>query len=158
VWLIDAQRNKRVVDTGITFPNGIRLSPDQTLLYVDDTRGQFVYSFQVQPDGSLADKQRYYYLHLADGSIQSAADGMTVDTQGRLYVTTELGLQICDQAGRVTGIISKPQNQWLANVVFGGPAFDTLYVTCADKVFKRKTKAKGMVSFQTPFRPPTPRL
>jgi sugar lactone lactonase YvrE/enterochelin esterase-like enzyme len=158
VWFIDAQRQKKVVDTGITLPNGIRFSPDQTLLYVDDTRGQFVYSFQVQPDGSLTDKQRYFYLHLADGSMQSAADGMTVDTQGRLYVTTELGLQVCDQAGRVNSIILKPQNQWLANAVFGGSAFDTLYVTCGDKVFKRKTRAKGALSFKAPIRPPTPRL
>jgi gluconolactonase len=158
VWLIDSKREKRVVDTGITFPNGVRLSPDQSLLYVTDTRGQFVYSFQVQTDGSLADKQRYFYLHLADGSTQSGADGMTVDTQGRLYVTTELGLQVCDQAGRVNSIISKPQNKWLANVAFGGPNFDTLYVTCSDKVYKRKTKATGVLSFQAPIKPVAPRL
>jgi gluconolactonase len=158
VWLVNPKHEKRVVDSGITQPNGVRLSPDQSLLYVADTRGQFVYSFQIQPDGSLADKQRYFHLHLVDGSTQSGADGMTVDTQGRLYVATELGLQVCDQAGRVNSIILKPQNKWLANVVFGGPKFDTLYVTCGDKVYSRKTKATGVLSYQAPIKPAAPRL
>ena len=83
---------------------------------------------------------------------------MTVDTQGRLYVATEMGLQVCDQAGRVQGIISKPQNKWLSNVTFGGPKFDTLYVTCEDKVFKRKTNANGVRSFEPPVKPQAPRL
>jgi len=158
VWLITKEKEKKVVDEGIKFPNGVRLTPDQSLLVVDDTQGQFVYSFQIQPDGSLTNKQRYFHLHLADGSTQSAADGMTYDTQGRLYVATELGLQFCDQAGRVNGIIAKPQNKWLANVVFGGPKFDTLFVTCSDKVYKRKTRAEGVLSFREPIKPPAPRL
>lgn len=83
---------------------------------------------------------------------------MTVDTDGRLYVTTMMGLQVCDQAGRVNCIISKPQRAWLANVAFGGKEFDTLYATCGDKVFKRKTKVKGALSFQPPVTPRAPRL
>jgi sugar lactone lactonase YvrE len=83
---------------------------------------------------------------------------MTVDTLGRLYVTTRLGVQVCDQAGRVQGIIAKPQNGWLANVCFGGPNFDELYATCGDKVFKRQTKARGVLPFEAPSKPPTPRL
>ena len=158
VWFVSPKHEKKVVDAGITEPNGIRFSPDQSLLYVDDTKGQFAYSFQVQPDGSLANKQRYYHLHIADGSMQSGADGMTVDSDGRLYVATEMGLQVCDQAGRVQGIILKPQNKWLSNVTFGGPKFDTLYVTCEDKVYKRKTKVTGARSFEAPFKPQAPRL
>jgi gluconolactonase len=158
VWFVNAKGEKRIVDTGIARPNGVVLSPDQSLLLVADTAGQFVYSFQIQPDGSLTHKQPYFYLHLADGATQSGADGMTVDTQGNLYVTTQVGLQFCDQAGRVNGIISKPQRAWLSNVVFGGPNLDELYVTCNDKVFKRKTKAKGVLSFQPPSQPPTPKL
>jgi sugar lactone lactonase YvrE/enterochelin esterase-like enzyme len=158
VWLINKQGEKRVVDTGIQQPNGVLLSPDQSLLYVADTKGQFIYSFQIQPDGALAWKQRYFHLHVVDGSTQSNADGMTVDRQGRLYVATEMGLQICDQAGRVNAILPKPQNKWLANAVFGGPNFDELYVTCGDKVYKRKTAVKGVLSFQEPIKPPAPRL
>jgi len=158
VWLINAQREKIVVDEGIAEANGIRLSPDQSLLYVADTRGRFVYSFQIQPDGKLAHKQRFCRMHLDDPSIRSAADGMTVDTEGRLYVATEIGLQVCDQAGRVIGIIPKPQDRWLSNAVFAGPNFNLLCVTCGDKVYVRRTKAKGALSWQPPIKPPAPRL
>lgn len=158
IWYIDAKREKRVVDEGIAFPNGVRLSPDQSLLLVSDTKGQFVYSFQIQPDGSLAGKQKFFHLHLPDDASQSGADGMTVDTEGRLYVTTDLGVQICDQAGRVNSIIPKPQRGAFPNIVFGGPNLDELYATCGDKVYKRKTKAKGVLSSQGPIKPPTPRL
>jgi len=158
IWFINAKGEKRIVDTGIASPNGVILSPDQSLLLVSDTAGQFVYSFQIQADGSLTHKQPYFHLHLVDGATQSGADGMTVDSQGNLYVTTEVGLQFCDQAGRVNGIIPKPQRAWLSNVVFGGPNLDELYVTCNDKIYKRKTKAKGVLSLQPPILPPPPKL
>jgi sugar lactone lactonase YvrE/enterochelin esterase-like enzyme len=158
VWVIPPRGDKRVVDKGLAFPNGVLLTPDQSLLYVADMRGRFVYSYQVQPDGSLAHKQAYCHLHIPDDKLDSGADGMTVDVLGRLYVTTHLGLQFCDQAGRVNGIIAKPQAKWLANAAFGGPGFDELFVTSADKVYRRKTKTKGVLSFQPPVKPPTPRL
>src|SRR5207249_11068976 len=63
IWFINSKGQKSVVDQGIAEPNGIRLSPDQSLLIVADTKGEFVYSFHIQPDGSLADKQKYFYLH-----------------------------------------------------------------------------------------------
>ena len=158
VWFISAKGDKRVVDTGITEPNGVILTPDQSLLLVADTQGQFVYSFQIRPDGSVDHKQPFFYLHVPGGSPRSAADGMAVDTNGNLYVATEMGVQYCDQAGRVNGIIAKPHRAWLSNVTFGGPAFDELYVTVGDKVFKRRTKAKGVLTFEEPIKPKVPRL
>lgn len=147
-----------VVDaTGIERPNGIIMSPDQSQLYVADSRGQFVHSFQIQTDGSLAYGQPFFHLHIPPGQINSGADGMTVDTEGRLYVATRMGLQVCDQPGRVHLIISKPQDAWLSNVTFGGPDFDTLFVTCGDKVYKRKIKATG-AKMTEPIKPPKPNL
>ncbi|HTD88029.1 MAG TPA: SMP-30/gluconolactonase/LRE family protein, partial [Candidatus Binatia bacterium] len=64
VWFIDRDGQKKIVDDKINRPNGVTLSPDQSLLYVADTLGQFVYSFQIQEDGSLAHRQRYFDLHL----------------------------------------------------------------------------------------------
>jgi gluconolactonase len=162
VWLITPQGEKRVVDTndkgGIAFPNGVRLTPDQSLLLVADMRGQFVWSYHIEADGSLSAKQPYHHLRLPDGVMESGADGMTLDTKGRLYVTTHLGLQFCDQAGRVNGIIAKPQRKWLANAVFGGANFDELYVCSSDKLFKRKTTVKGVRSADAPIKPEKPRL
>nr|MBA3439407.1 SMP-30/gluconolactonase/LRE family protein [Pyrinomonadaceae bacterium] len=158
VWLVAPDGQKREVDAGINRPNGVLLSPDQSLLYVADTAGQLVYSFQIRPDGSLAHKQPYFHLHIPEGTTESGADGMTVDTDGRLYVATRMGLQVCDQAGRVNAIIAKPQRATLSNAVFGGPGLDQLYVTCGDKVYRRKVKTKGVLSFQSPIKPAPPRL
>lgn len=158
VFLVNDQGGKVMVDEGITFPNGIIPSPDQSLLYVADTRGKSVYSFSIRPDGTLSNKQAYFDLHLPPGGTQSGADGMKTDTDGRLYVATAVGIQFCDQAGRVNGIISKPQRRWLANLVFGGPGMDELYVTCTDKVYKRKVRVKGVVTYDPPIKPAAPRL
>ena len=72
---------------------------------------------------------------------------MTIDSAGRIYVATQVGLQMFDPSGRLGGVIDKPQNAWLSNVVFGGPNLDTLYVTCTNKVYKRKINAKGIRYF-----------
>lgn len=148
----------RVVDTGIERPNGIAISPDRTLLYVSDTRGVFVYSFQIQADGALTHKQPYFHLHVPYGKNGTDADGMTVDREGRLYVTTNMGIQICDQPGRVHLIVDKPQAAWLSNVVFAGKDGRTLYATCGDKVYRRHVRAEGLLPWGDPVKPPRPRL
>ena len=157
VWLIRPDGTKQVVDTGVRFANGVTLSPDQTLLYVADYRSHWVYSYVIQPDGSLANKQRYFWLHEPDGIDQSSADGMKVDREGRLYVATALGVQICDQPGRVNAIIPTPNGR-ITNLCFGGEKFDVLYATCNDKVYKRKLKATGAHAWDAPLKPAAPRL
>jgi sugar lactone lactonase YvrE len=87
----------------------------------------------------------------------SGADGMTVDTEGHLYVTTRIGLQICDQPGRVVAILDKPHSGSLSNVVFGGPDLSTLFVTAGDRVYKRQINRRG-VNPWTVVKPPQPRL
>jgi enterochelin esterase-like enzyme/sugar lactone lactonase YvrE len=158
VWLVKPTGDKRVVDTGLGKPNGVTLSPDQTLLLVADSASQFVYSYQIQPDGSLGHKQAFYHLHLVEGAAESAADGIAVDRNGTLYVTSRVGLQVADQAGKVNSIITKPQAGPLSNVVFGGPDFDELYVTIGDKVYKRKVRTQGVLNFADPVTPAPPRL
>ncbi len=157
IWHFTADGTVTLADEGIEFPNGVITSPDQTALTVSDTRGRFCYSFRIQPDGQLTHKQRYGWLHVTD-DLKAGADGMAVDTEGRTYVTTALGLQVLDQPGRVHFIISKPQNAWLSNVVFAGPDSNVLYVTCGDSVYRRKISAKGVNPANAPIKPPKPRL
>ncbi len=157
IWLILPTGEKRVIDTGLKFANGLALSPDQTLLYVDEYRLHWVYSFQIEPDGSLQFKQPYYHLHSPDTADDSGADGMRVDRDGRLYVATRMGIQVCDQAGRVNCIIPTPNGR-VSNLCFGGPAFDTIFATCGDRVYKRKLKVIGSPAWQEPHKPAAPRL
>jgi gluconolactonase len=157
VILRPASGSPRTVDTGLGEPTGITLSPDQSLLYVADAKSHWVYSYQIQPDGSLAHKQRFYWLHLPDDADRSEAGSMCVDTAGRLYVATNLGLQICDQAGRVNCILPLPGGA-ATEVSFGGSDGTTLFARAGEKVFRRKVQAKGVDSTQPPIKPAAPRL
>jgi sugar lactone lactonase YvrE/enterochelin esterase-like enzyme len=157
IYYISPKGEKKVVDTGLIFSNGITVSPDQTLLYVADSRSHWVYSWQIQPDGSLAHKQKYFHLHSPDTADDSGADGLRTDRDGRLWVATRMGIQVCDQAGRVNCILPTPNGR-VANFTFGGPEFDVLYAACGDKVYSRKLKVKGTNSYQAPFKPKPPRL
>ncbi len=157
IWFLSAKGERKKVYEGLEFPNGIQLSPDQSLLMVADSRSKWVWSFQVQSDGALANAEPFYRLETPDENSNSSADGLAVDTEGFLYVTTNLGIQICDPPGRVNMILPKPQASSLANVVFGGPDFQTMYVAAGDKIFKRRMKRKGAVPW-LPVKPPTPRL
>jgi gluconolactonase len=158
IWLIDSKGSSgsRVVDSGMTAPRGVQLTPDQSLLYVSDARERMVYSFQIQADGSLAYKQPFCYLHVPPEAMVSDADGMTVDTLGNLYVSTTLGVQFCDQAGRVNGIIAAPAR--VSHVVFGGSGLNEVFATTQDQLLRRKTKAAGVLSYQKPIKPPAPHL
>ena len=74
IWYISPKGEKKVVDKGLKFANGVTLSPDQSLLYVADSRTHWVYSYQIQPDGSLAHKQKYFHLHVPDTADDSGAE------------------------------------------------------------------------------------
>lgn len=103
---MDAKGQKRVVHEGLEFPNGLALSPAQSLLAVADSRSRWVWSFHIGPDGSLLNGQPFYRLEMTDEGTNPAADGVTVDGEGYLYVATRLGLQVFDQPGRLTAIIT----------------------------------------------------
>lgn len=144
VWYINPKREKKVVAEGIR-PNGIILWPDQGTLVVTEAMEPILWTYRVERDGSLMNKDRYYGpLQVLPGASGPVSDGMKVDSVGRLYVTTRAGLQIFDPTGRLGGTILKPHFGPLSNVCFGGKNLDTLYVTAGDKVFKRKTQATGV--------------
>lgn len=144
VWHIPPGGTARVVAEGLVKPNGIILWPDQGTLVVADSATRFLWAYRVEADGSLSAGDKYYELQLPEGREESGADGMTVDTAGRLYVASHVGLQVFDPTGRLSGVLLKPQPAFLSNVVLGGAKLDTLYVTSADKVFRRRTKATGL--------------
>jgi len=68
-----------------------------------------------------------------------------------------MGLQVCDQAGRVNCIIPTPNGK-CSNLCFAGPNFDTVIATCGEKVYSRKVKVQGAKAWQKPIKPAAPRL
>ncbi len=159
IWYVPEGGQKKLAfeDAQSGFMNGVITSPDQSLLMVNDSGDRWVWSFQIQQDGSLANGQKFYRLETPDSTYRSSADGMTISADGYLFVATAEGIQICDQPGRVIGIISKPQRSFVSNLTFAGPDLQTLYVTAQDKVFRRKLRIKGVRQWE-PVKPPQPRL
>ena len=157
VWYISPTGEKKVVDTGINYANGVTLTPDQKFLLVTDMRSRWIYSYLIQPDGSLSDKQKFDHLHVPDTADDSSADGLRVDRDGRHYIATRSGVQVADQLGRVNAIIPTPNGR-CSNIGFGGPEMSTLYVAAGDKVYKRQLKTVGVRPEDGPIKPPTPGL
>jgi len=160
VWYINPARKKRVVIDIVAEPRGIHLSPDQSLLYVDSFDFRWIWSFQVQADGSLINAEYFYRLEGLDDSLQTEAAGMTADSLGFLYVLTHLGIQVFDEQGRVQAIVSLPTSNPPAGIVFGGPNLQDLYVVSSyiasgGEIFKRHLLRKGYLPW-VPQKPPTP--
>ncbi len=98
-------------------------------------------------------------LHVPDTEENAWSDGLKCDTAGRVYVTSRIGIQVLDQLGRVNAILpAPPSNGQTSNVCFGGPDFNILYVSCGDKVFRRKLKTRGANTFADPIKPVNPRM
>ncbi|WP_018617485.1 SMP-30/gluconolactonase/LRE family protein [Segetibacter koreensis] len=157
LYLIKPNEPKKEVDAGLKFANGIALSPDQTQLYVTESATHWVWVYQVQPDGMLVNKQRYGWLHPSDIEVNAWGDGVKCDREGRVYVASRLGIQVLDQMGRVNAILPVPSGQ-ASNLCFGGTDFDTMYVSCGQKVYRRKLKVHGANAFDKPFKPAPPKL
>ncbi|HXT42221.1 MAG TPA: SMP-30/gluconolactonase/LRE family protein [Candidatus Angelobacter sp.] len=150
VTIVDAKGSVRTGATGINKPNGITLSPDQGTLAVSEYGGTNVWVFRVERDGSLTAGERYMTLRRPVGKPDSGGDGMTTDALGRYYVTSHVGIQMFDWTGRLGGVIARPQNKGTVSVAFAGPDLEYLYACSSDKIYRRRTKAKGAWLFRAP--------
>ncbi len=157
VWFTDKAGEKKTVDSAVASPGGVELSPDQSLLYVADLQSHWIYSYQIQPDSSLNFKQPYFDLYVPDSADNVAPVALRVDRDGRLYVATTCGIQVCDQAGRVVAIIPVPGGA-VTNLCFSGTNFDTLYAACGERWFARKLKTRGLSPSEPPLKPKPPKL
>src|SRR5204862_7637553 len=117
---------------------------------VSEYGGTNVGVFRVGADGSLAQGSRYMELRAPAGKADSGGDGMTTDSAGHFYVTSHLGIQMFDSTGRLGGVIARPQNKGTVSVTFAGPSLKYLYACSSDKIYRRKTRAKGVLFFQPP--------
>lgn len=144
LWLVRPSGEKEVVAKDITSPNGIILWPKEGTLVVADSAGQNLMTYRVEQDGSLRYGAADYACRVKEKDAPSRADGMTVDSAGRLYVATEVGLQMFDSTARISGVMHKPTDQFLSNVAFAGPKLDWLYVTCGSGIYRRPTQATGV--------------
>jgi gluconolactonase len=133
VYFLSADRKtlKRVT-TDLSQPNGIIGTPDGKTLFVADIRARKTYAYDIQPDGTLTNKR----LRCELGS-----DGMTLDTEGNLYLTGR-GVTVFDKNGKKIEQIAVPEG-WTANVSFGGKDHKTLFITASKGLYSIQMKNRG---------------
>jgi sugar lactone lactonase YvrE/enterochelin esterase-like enzyme len=158
IWYVSPTGQKTLVDQGLKGAAGMAISADDWILNVSDNRSHFVYSYKINPDGTLTDREPFNWLYVPDTADTSSADGIAVDQKNRLFVATNMGLQTCGLQGSSDALLPSPGGT-TTGVVFGGADFDTLYVACGHEIFSRKVKSRGINAFQPPVKfvqKPTP--
>lgn len=115
-------------------PNGIALSPDEGTLYVADTAAGEVRAY-VLTAGSLTNEMVFT-------DATPGADGMAVDTEGNLYVTTAEGVKVFASDGSLWGTIAVPRIP--ANCAFGRPEASTLYITAREGLYSVTIPIRGI--------------
>ncbi len=149
VWLVK-DGHKTVVEAGIATATGIACRPDQWLLAVADSRSKWAYSLAIAADGTLSDKERFFWLEVADLDDDAGAEGMCYAKEGQLFVATRMGIQVCADDGPSQTILPLPGRGRAVGVCLGGAAMDTLFAFCAGKIWKRTVKVHAMGAF-TPW-------
>ena len=133
-------KTKRVVGINeITRPNGIQLSRDEKTLYVANTGGEYVLSFPIKADGTLGERKNFAKIPNGlqkneQGALSSGADGLAIDAEGRLYVTSNAGVDVFDEQGKFLGGIPVPHKP--QNVAFAGKDKKTLYIVGRGAAYK----------------------
>jgi len=115
-----------------TQPNGLCFSPDERLLYVNDTEQANIRVFDVEPDGTLRNG-RLFASGLRDVLLPGVPDGMKCDAAGNVWCTAPGGLWVFSPGGRHLGRVSVPE--LAANLHWGGPDWRTLYVCATTSVY-----------------------
>lgn len=139
----------RVIDD-IARPNGVQLSRDEKILYVNDTGGVQAFAFDVLPDGRLTHRRVFVTYLGRDRSIPateppvSNADGLVIDADGRVYALTEAGIEVIKSDGQHLGVIPV----WCItrrcqNLTFGGSDKRTLYVAGGGTLLRLPMLSRG---------------
>jgi gluconolactonase len=156
VWHVaPGSREPQPADPNFPNPNGITLSADHSMLYVTDFSGRYVYSYQIQPDGSLKYKIPFFHAQLPSTTGHAHLDGLCVNSSGNLLVSSSQGLQIFDPRGRILIVLPRPHvtDNRINYVTFGGPDRKTLYIATSGTIYKRPAKSFQGVDPTRPYRP-----
>jgi gluconolactonase len=130
-----------LIDTDFAQPNGLCLSPDETVLYVNDTERGVIVAYPRSADGSVGSRMTF-----ADGVGEidfevGVVDGMKCDSEGNVLVTGPHGIWVFDPDGTHLGTIDVPEVA--GNLNWGGPDWTTLYITASTSVYRVETAVAG---------------
>ena len=143
VYYLTPDRKKviRVISDMIR-PNGVIGAPNGRRLYVADQGANKTYSYRINGDGTLSDKQLF---------AEQGSDGVTLDARGNLYLTSD-AVTVYNRRGERIAEIKVPEGP--ANVTFGGKDNQTLFITARTSLYSIPMEIRGA---RTPLRPGQPR-
>jgi gluconolactonase len=135
VYRVSPTGQVSVIDDTFTEPNGIALSPDESVLYVADYSGNVVRTFSVASDGSTSSRK--------DFATVTTPDGFAVDCAGNLYVAsgTPGAIQVYSTSGTKLGSVTVAAS--LSNMAFGGSDGKTLYITAGKALYSLDMNLPG---------------
>ena len=153
-YIVPDGKGMKIVAENVTRPNGITMSPDEKILYVNDSRGEYIVAYDVQADGSLTNRRNFAkYDQINTSSAQgdvgpgqrykvtSCADGLAVDKEGRVFNAGCNGIQVFSPQGKHLGTI--PTARVVQNLAFAGPDKKTLYLVGRGAAWKIQTLTQG---------------
>jgi len=135
----------RVADD-IARPNGITMSPNEKILYVNDWDGSYLVAYDIQPDGTLKNKRNFGTFTLkqeTDHGMVSGADGLCIDSKSDLYSTTPAGVQVFNSKGKHLADLEAPYAMPPQNCGFAGADTHYLYVIGRGVVYRIMTIPVG---------------
>lgn len=121
------------VDEKLVKPNGLIGTPDGKKLYVADIGDNKTYVYDIEEDGYLKNRRLF---------VEMGSDGMTIDNRGNVYLTGK-GVTVFNPKGEKIAHIPVEEN-WTANVVFGGTERKTLFITAMGAVYTLNMKVRGV--------------
>jgi gluconolactonase len=143
---------KTLLVSDFALPNGLAFSPDESVLYINDSRRGHIRAFDLAPNGTLAKHTDRVFVDLR-GEEPGVPDGMKVDTAGNVYCGGSGGLWIVDPSGKKLGRIVHGASA-TTNLAFGGDDWKTLYFTSRTHLGAVNLKIPGM---PVPARSPSSR-
>jgi len=123
-------------------PNGLCFSPDESLLYINDTDRAHIRVFDVGGDGTISNS-RVLADGVGTGDLEAGelVDGMKSDEQGNIWVTGPKGVWVFSPKGQHLGVVEIPEN--VGNLHWGGPDWSWLFVPASTSVYRVQTKTRG---------------
>jgi gluconolactonase len=151
VYSISPQGEVRRFEQLILRPNGIVLSPDESMLIVDGTKQRDIIAYDIQADGTLTNRQVYASVRDPNRDAYTGypaeawfgCDGMAIDEKWNLYVTCGAGVEVFDRDRNSVGVITTPEKP--CNVCFGGSDRKTLFITAQTSLYKVPVNVPGVI-------------
>ena len=141
VYRYSEAKGLQLLSDDFDLPNGIALSPDETRLYVNDSRHNHIRVFDIAREGKIGNGRLFATM---ESDAQGSADGMKVDVEGNVYSTGPGGLWIFSPEGKLLQQVKTPR---MTNLAWGGEDKKTLFMTAPAALYKLEMTTRGYIPY-----------